>query len=173
MESLQTVLKSQYHAALAMLRQAIEACPEEMWLSKEHPNSFWQIAYHTLFFAHLYMQPNYAAFSPWEHHQSEAQHADGIGGTPDPNSNLPLIPAPYSKAEVLDYWNVCEQMVDKAIDVLDLQSSESGFDWYKMSKLEHQFVNIRHIQHHVAQLGDRLRSSANIGIKWVGGVRAK
>jgi hypothetical protein len=64
-------------------------------------------------------------------------------------------------------------MVDKAIDVLDLQSSESGFDWYKMSKLEHQFVNIRHIQHHVAQLGDRLRSSANIGIKWVGGVRAK
>jgi len=38
-----------------------------------------------------------------------------------------------------------------------------------MSKLEHQFVNIRHIQHHGAQLADRLRSAANIGIRWVGG----
>jgi hypothetical protein len=38
-----------------------------------------------------------------------------------------------------------------------------------MSKLEHQFVNIRHIQLHGAQLADRLRSAADIGIKWVGG----
>jgi len=172
METLKSILKSQYHATLAMLRQAIEACPDEMWLSKEHPNSFWQIAYHTLFYAHFYIQPNETAFSPWEH-QSEAQHPDAIGGPPDPHSNLPLIPAPYSKAEVLDYWSICERMVDNAIDVLDLESQQSGFPWYKMPKLEHQIVNIRHIQHHVAQLGDRLRSSANIGVKWVGGVRTK
>ena len=37
--------------------------------------------------------------------------------------------------------------------------------------LEHQIVNIRHIEHHTAQLADRLRSSAGIGIQWVGARR--
>jgi hypothetical protein len=46
-------------------------------------------------------------------------------------------------------------------------TSRSGFSWYRMSKLEHQFVNLRHIQHHAAQLADRLRSAAGVGIKWV------
>ena len=55
------------------------------------------------------------------------------------------------------------------MDALDLNSTESGFSWYRMSKLEHQLVNIRHIQHHGAQLADRLRSAADIGISWVGG----
>ena len=32
-----------------------------------------------------------------------------------------------------------------------------------MSKLEHQLVNLRHIQHHAAQLADRLRSAAMSG----------
>jgi hypothetical protein len=50
---------------------------------------------------------------------------------------------------------------------LDLDANESGFSWYRMSKLEHQFVNIRHIQHHAAQLIDRVRSAADVGIRWV------
>ena len=49
---LRSVLKSQYHASLAMLRQALERCPEDLWYSQEQVNSFWQTAYHTLFFAH-------------------------------------------------------------------------------------------------------------------------
>jgi hypothetical protein len=59
-------------------------------------------------------------------------------------------------------------MVDSAVDALDLQSQESGFRWYKVSKLEHQFINIRHIQHHAGQLADRLRLSDGIAIRWVG-----
>ena len=58
-------------------------------------------------------------------------------------------------------------MIDDAVDVLDLDATESGFSWYRMSKLEHQFVNIRHIQHHAAQLIDRVRSVADVGIRWV------
>jgi hypothetical protein len=30
---LRTVLKSQYHASLAMLREAVERCPPEEWVS--------------------------------------------------------------------------------------------------------------------------------------------
>jgi hypothetical protein len=33
-----------------------------------------------------------------------------------------------------------------------------------MPKLEHWMVNIRHIQHHTAQLEDRLRARAGLGI---------
>jgi hypothetical protein len=150
--NLQTVLKSQYHAALVMLREAIARCPDEEWLSRDHKNAFWQVAYHVLFFTHLYLQPNEAAFVPWGQHRGDD---DGTKGEP------------YSKQQVLEYWSFVDQAVDIAIDSLDLESPESGFWWYKMSKLEHQLVNIRHVQHHGAQLADRLRRAADIGVKWV------
>jgi hypothetical protein len=149
---LRTVLKSQYHAALAMLREAIERCPPEEWVGTAHKNACWQLSYHTLFYTHLYLQRDEAAFRPWEHQRGEA---DGVEGEP------------YTQAQVLEYWKFCDWMVDEAVDALDLDRTETGFSWYRMSKLEHQFVNIRHIQHHGAQLIDRVRSAADVGISWV------
>lgn len=171
--SLKAALKSQYHASLAMLRQAIERCPETLWYSKEQVNAFWQTAYHTLFFAHLYLQPDAAAFRPWENHQGQVQYEDAIAGPGDPNSGLPLIPEPYSREQVLEYWAVCDEMVDAAVDALDLSSPESGFSWYKIPKLEHQIVNIRHIQLGAAQLAARLRAKLNVGLDWVGAGRGE
>ena len=168
-DAFKLVLKSQYHACLAMLGDAIQRCPDDVWLATDHKNAFWQIAYHTLFFAHAYLQPSKEAFRPWAHQQNDVQYEDAIPGAPDPNSALPLIPKPYTKAQVLEYWKFCDEMVDTAVDKLDLESPQSGFPRYKMSKLEHQLVNLRHIQHHEAQLADRLRSAADIGIKWVRG----
>ncbi len=135
-----------------MLRNAIERCPTGEWLSSDHKNAFWQISYHALFFAHLYLQPDEAAFRIWEKHHGDG---DGVAG------------APYTQGEVLEYWAFCDRMVDDAIDALDLDRPDSGFSWYRMSKLEHQFVNIRHIQHHAGQLIDRVRSVAHVGIHWV------
>jgi hypothetical protein len=167
-ELLRTVLKSQYHASLAMLRQAVENCPADLWYSTDQLNSYWQIVYHTLFFAHMYLQPNEAAFRPWKNHQRNVQNDDGLTRPPDPSSSLPLIPDPYTKEQVLEYWRVCDAMVDPAVDVLDLLSPDSGFSWYKGTKLEHQFVNIRHIQHGAAQLAARLRATLNVGLDWIG-----
>ena len=166
-ETLRLVLKSQYHAALAMLHETLERCPPDLWSSTEHRNAFWQGAYHTLYFTHLYVQPNEAAFKPWEH-QQPAQYEDGIAAAPIPDSTLPLIPSPYTREEVLAYWKVCDQMIDRAVDALNLQDPSSGFSWYEVSKFEHQIISIRHIQHHTAQLADRLRAAADVGIKWVG-----
>src|SRR5262245_55571959 len=165
---LRTVLKSQYHASLAMLRQTIEKCPDDLWYSKDQINAFWQTAYHTLFFTHLYLQPNDAAFKPWKHHQANVQYEDAIAGKRDPNSTLPLLPEPYTREQVLEYWVFCDGMVNEADDALDLLSLESGFYWYKVSKLEHQIINIRHIQIGAAQLAARLRATLNIGLEWVG-----
>jgi hypothetical protein len=165
---LKEVLKSQYHAALAMLRSAVDECTERLWYDATPANAFWQLAYHTLFFAHLYLQRDEAAFAPWSKHQRDVQHPDGIPGKPDPDSTQPLLPAPYSKADVLEYATFCDAIVDEAVDGLDLESPTSGFRWYRMSKLEHQLVNLRHIQHHAAQLADRIRADRNVGIRWVG-----
>jgi hypothetical protein len=167
-DTLRRVLKSQYHACLAMLREPVERCPDDLWEDPTARNAFWQVAYHTLYIAHLYLMPEEAAFRPWEKQQSEVQHPDGIAGPADPDSPLPLIPEPYTRAQVLAYWDVVDGMVDGAVDAIDLAQPTSGFHWYRMSKLEHQFVNLRHIQHHAAQLADRIRAALDIGTRWVG-----
>ena len=155
--ALRSALKSQYHAALAMLRAAIRRCPDDLWTSSRgHANPFWRIAYHTLYYTHLYLQPNNRAFRPWEHHQRGIQLMD----------KPPKTGRPYTKAEVLAYWSICKSMVDDAVDALDLNDPQSGFSWYKVPKVEHQIVNIRHIQYHQAQLADRLRAATGAGVNW-------
>ena len=116
-DALRTVLKSQYHAALAMLKNAIEKCPHDLWQGSGHTNECWQVAYHVLFFAHMYSQPNEAAFRPWKHHVANVQYQDGIAGPPDPKSTLPLLAEPYPKEQVLEYWAFVDAMIDAAVDV--------------------------------------------------------
>jgi hypothetical protein len=172
-ELLSSTLKSQYHASLAMLRQSVELYPQLEWSSTAYQTRVWQLAYHTLFFTHLYLQPKEADFRPWTKHQSKVQYPDGIPGPSDPNSSLPLGPKMYSKEEILEYLDFCDQMVDATVDKNNLSSMDSGFSWYKVSKLEHQLINIRHIQHGAAQIADRLRFIADKGVDWVGARRAK
>lgn len=170
-ETLRATLKSQYHAALAMLRHGIELCPASVWTGSEHTNAPWQIAYHTLFFTHLYVQIDEAAFRPWAKHRADNQYPDAIPGPADPDSRLPLLPEPYTKAEVMEYWRFCDDMIDGAVDAMDIHAPASGFSWYKVSKLEHQLINLRHIQHGAAQVADRVRAATGAGVDWVGARR--
>ncbi|MBI3946259.1 MAG: DinB family protein [Armatimonadetes bacterium] len=157
-------LKSQYHAALAMLRQAIERCPDDLWTAGEHPRAFWRIAYHALFYTHLYLQPNHDAFRPWEEHRDDCQFLDAV---PWPPHAQPPEVAPYAREQLLAYWRFCDEMIDAGVDRVDLDAPESGFPWYRMPKLDHQMVNIRHIQQHVGQLAERL-IPAGADPDWIG-----
>ncbi len=161
-------LKRQYHAALAMLREAVELCPDELWLDATPRNACWQHAYHVLFYTHFYMMDTPDDFVPWVEHQAQVQNPDGIPGPPDPNSELPHMPTPYTREQVLAYCEFCDTRVDERVNDMDLASSESGFFWYPIPKLEHQLVNIRHIQHHAAQIADRLRNTCDLGVNWAG-----
>lgn len=167
-EALKSSLASQYRAALRMLREAIDRCPDEVWYDDSPCNAFWQVAYHTLFFAHLYMQVDEAAFVPFRGHQARVQHPDGFRGPADPGSPLPLLPDPYSRGHVLDYCDFCIEQVEGALGEMDLGATGCGFYWYPIGKFEHQLVNIRHIQHGAAQLADRLRAACDHGVKWHG-----
>lgn len=166
--ALRAALTSQYHAALAMLRECIERCPEDLWYDETPTNAYWQVAYHALFITHLYLQPDEAAFHPWDGHQAEVQHPDGIAGPADPNDPRPLLPEPYTKSQALAYCDWCRARVDDLVAALDLTDAASGFSWYPIPKLEHQLVNLRHLQHHGAQLADRLRADAGLAVRWVG-----
>ncbi|HLW48652.1 MAG TPA: DinB family protein [bacterium] len=169
-DNLRAILKSQYHAALAMLRAAITRCPEHLWTAGDgHANPYWRLAYHTLYYTHLYLQPDLQAFHPWTHHRRGIQRTARNPGSgprrPSPR-RPPGAEPPYTKADVLAYWRICDGLVDNAVDTLDLGNPHSGFSWYPLSKLEHQIINLRHIQHHAAQLTDRLRAATGAGINW-------
>lgn len=158
-------LKSQYHAALAMLRETIERCPEDLWTAGEHPRTYWRLAYHALFYTHLYLEPGEEAFRPWDGHRPNVNFTDRL---PWPPHEMPEVVEPYTRAQLMEYWRVCDGMVDGAVDSLDLDAQECGFPWYpRTPKLDHQINNIRHIQHHAAQLAETL-GAAGVDVEWVG-----
>jgi hypothetical protein len=160
-----SALKSQYHAALKTLREVIEKCPDAMWDDPaDGAARFWRVGYHTLFFCHFYLQQRQEDFTPWARHREEAQFIAIVPREERP----PHACEPFTRGDLLEYLHDCDGMVDACVDALDLSAPQCGFPWYKMPTLEHQIVNIRHIQHHAAALSSRLRRSAGIAIQWFG-----
>lgn len=158
-----TVLLAQYNAALDMLAQTIDACPDAIWFDDEAPNRFWQVAFHALFYVHLYAQPTVEAFEPWEHYRLDYEM---LGPPPwEPDKTL-VFDQPYTKDEVLTYLAFCRNELARQIGALDLDAP-SGFHWLPFNKLELQIYNIRHLQQHVGELSGRLLT-AGITINWVG-----
>ena len=159
----EAVLISQYRATLKMFSQAVAQCPESLWLSSAYLNQYWHIAYHALFYTHLYLHPGEAEFRPWAEHRQDCRFLGPAPGLPE---NLPKPSTPYSQAEILDYLAVCNGEVEALVRAVDL-ASPSGFSWLPFSRMELHLYNLRHLQHHTGQLIERLRNAANIGIGWV------
>ena len=157
--NLNAIIISQYLAALEMLKQAVVQCPDDLWNDAAHKNRFWHVAYHALFYAHLYLQPSEADFVPWSKHKAEAVSLEKGEGEE--------TAVPYTQAEVLEYLAFCQQAILETVGKLDLHG-ESGFYWLPFSKLELQFYNIRHIQQHTGELFEQLGQHSGIELHWVG-----
>jgi len=160
------IVKSQYHAALDMLKQVIAVCPEAVWLSTVPQNHFWRVAFHALFYTHLYLQPAEGDFVKWPKHRDQSQF---LGTVPWPPHDQPKIGEPYTKEELLEYLDLVHAEVDARVDALDPDGS-SGFWWLSFDKTELQLYNIRHLQHHTGELSDRL-GNEGIELDWVGARR--
>ena len=76
------IIRSQYLATLEMLKQAIEKCPDAIWDDPADKNRFWHVAYHALFYTHLYLQPSEQDFRPW----AKQRKAHDLSETADPYS---------------------------------------------------------------------------------------
>jgi hypothetical protein len=149
-------IESQYHAALSMLQQSIKNCPEHVWFDAKPVNKYWQVAFHVLFYTHLYLQPSESVFARWSKHRGESQ-----------SLGKPSSVEPYTQADMLEYLVFCREQVDQQVPVLDLAGA-SGFHWLPFNKLELQFYNIRHIMQHTGELSGRLFEQEGIEINWVG-----
>lgn len=157
MMDVKDAIKGQYHAAFRMLRECIEVCPDELWVAGDFPREFWKIAYHTIFYGHLYMGQNEAAFKEWRKHDYKATELWA-------EDAIPL--EPFSKEEVLEYLDEVRATINETVESLDLDTDDPGFHWYKnINKLEHELLSIRHIQGHVGQLSERL-FAAGIETTW-------
>jgi hypothetical protein len=158
--NLPKVIISQYQASLEMLKQTINRCPAELWSNPGDQTQFWRIAYHALFYTHLYLQDSAQTFTPWIKHCEDYQL---LG----PLDALPRIGEPYDQATVLEYLAFCQQQVTEKVAGLK-PDAPSGFDWLPFDKLELQLYTIRHLQQHAGELMERLGTRAGVMIDWVG-----
>lgn len=159
---IRSILQSQFHASLDMFERAVVDCPDELWGRDTDTNRTWQLAYHTLFFVHLYLQPTEADFVPREGHRDRYVDMGGdLEGDDEPLGD------PVSKASVLEYLTFCRQELDRRIASVDL-AAESGFSWLPMTKLELQIYSIRHVMQHTGELFERRAASDGVELPWVG-----
>lgn len=153
------ILWNQFGASLDMLQNAIEMCPNERW---DAPSNFWYITYHTLFFTDYYSTLKADEFQPPA--PFTLSEFDPTGKMPD---------RVYSKEEMLNYLKYGRDKSRKLILNLTEKTAAMRFvnEYKNYSILETIIYNMRHIQHHAAQLNLLLRQNINDAPRWVSQVR--
>ncbi|MEZ4676625.1 MAG: DinB family protein [Caldilineaceae bacterium] len=157
-------IQSQFLAALAMLEQSVIRCPDALWDDPNDKTKFWHIAYHALFYTHLYLQQTEADFRVWQKHRESYEL---MGPTPWPPHTKPEIGEPYQKTDILEYIEFCRAEITRGLAQTDL-SAPSGFSWLPFTKFELQIYSIRHLQQHTGELMERLGVRVGVDVDWVG-----
>jgi len=154
-ENFKTILWQQFGAAIDMLENALTACPDKLW---NDGSKFWYIGYHTLFYLDYYLSDSPVNFLP-----------------PAPFSFSELDPTHtrperiYTKEELLTYLEYGRQKCHHLIASLTTEKAAQRFinEYRNYSILEILLYNMRHVQHHAAQLNLLLRQATNDAPKWV------
>jgi uncharacterized damage-inducible protein DinB len=152
------VIQRQFHAALDMLANAMEACPDSVWAGQGR-GAFWYLAFHVLFFVDLYL-------SPEDESQFRPPAPFGVGELEDEV----VVPEPaYSKDELLGYWEHCRKKLDAVMAGMTEEwiAEACPFTYRAMSNGELLLYNMRHVQHHAAQLNLLLRQRTDSAPTWV------
>lgn len=145
----------QFGASMEMLEGAIRLCPAELWDTEK---KFWYIAYHTLFYLNYYLTPDPENFQP--PHPFTLSEFDPNGAMPDRT---------YTQRELLDYLKFCRfNFSDLMLNFTEERANARWVDKYKnFSILEILLYNMRHVQHHAAQLNLILRQEIDNAPDWI------
>jgi hypothetical protein len=146
-------IQSQFLAALEMLRQAIETCPDPLWEDPAYPNMFARVVAHVLFYTHFYLCPGQDHFKPWAKHRKDMEQMK-------PGCE------PFTRVDMLEYLALVRQEVTEKVPSIDLESP-SGFHWLPFNRLELHLYNLRHIQQHTGELYERLGAAGYADLGWV------
>jgi hypothetical protein len=165
LDTFKQLLANQYEAALCTLNTCIDRCPETAWDARVGNHAFCQVAFHALFYADLYLGPNEGSFRQQPFHRGNEHF---FGDYEEFEDRAPR--ALYDKMSISRYVEHCRKKASEVIasETADSLNARSGFEWQKFSRAEVHVQNIRHIQHHAAQLSLRLRLDAGQDIPWVG-----
>lgn len=152
------IILSQYGAALESLRRAIEACPDDMWFDQDREPQFWYIPYHTLFFFDYYLSESPDGFAPPEPFTLEELDPRGI-----------IPEKPFKKEEMYRYIDHCHGKARDRIRGMSVDSARESANFLQgdLSNGELLIYNLRHVQHHAAQLNLLLRQEGVPPPKWV------
>lgn len=153
-----TTLWQQFGASIDMLENALLACPGEVWEDRSRQPEFWYLVYHTLFWLDLYLSGSAEGFSP-----------------PGPFTLCELDPAGplpervYTKDELRSYLGRCREKCRATIEALteEKAGARCPFGWGELGFAELLLYNMRHVQHHAAQLNLILRQRIDTAPGWV------
>lgn len=166
LDTLKELLAHQFEASLSTLNLAVARCPDASWNERVAKWRFCQAAFHAVFFADVYLQPS----DDVEAVKRQPFHVEHAGDFRDYEEmeDRPQVLL-YEKAFVLSYLRHVRRKAQETIarESAGVLAGPSGFRWRNCSRAELHIYNIRHIQHHAAQLSLRLRLDANIDIPWV------
>lgn len=99
--------------------------------------------------------------------ENAIEGAESLGGYQDwenPEEGV-IVEGFHTKEELLSFISQLEDELISAINGLPLEDP-SGFEWYPYSRLELHVNSIRHIQHHTAQIIERLKAKGITGFPW-------
>ena len=165
-ELFKSITASQYLAALATLDQSIEGASDEIWAANHIDTAVDQVVFHTLFYTELYLGRGMGGFRSQQFHQDTVDMFRDYEELEENGVNHH-----YTKAMCKEYMKHC---LRKAHDIMESETEttlrgESGFHWRKCTRAELHIYNIRHIQHHAAQLGLRNQLIGGAPLNWVSG----
>lgn len=164
-ETFKRLIASQFEASLCTLAHGIERCPAELWNARVAKYPFNQVAFHTVFFADYYLGPNAESF------QRQLFHLANPLLFGDYEQLQDREPASvYERSQIKSYLEFCRNKAAATIAAEDEVSlnAPANFARRNFKRAELHVYNIRHIQHHAAQMILRLRLDSDVDIPWIG-----
>ena len=152
------LLWEQLGAGIDTMENAIRACPEKVWGDRSRRPEYWYLVYHALFFLDLYLSDSVEGFAPPP--PFTLSEMDPSGVMPD---------RVYTQAELLKYL---EHSREKARDRIRSLTDEKARQHCKYGSVDGTVAdlllyNLRHLQHHAAQLNLILRQTIDSAPHWV------
>lgn len=154
-----TSLWRQFGAAIDMLENAMRACPDDLWGDRSRHHEFWYVVYHTLFWLDYYLSETPEGFAPPAPFTLDEMDPAGV-----------LPERVYEKDLLLTYLAHGRAKCRATIGALTDERARrpSGFERLGLTVGELHLYNMRHVQHHTAQLNLILRQTIDDAPRWVG-----
>ena len=164
LDTYKRLIVGQFEATFCTLKLCIDRCPDASWHEPVVNYKYCQAMFHALFYGDLYLGLNVAALRQQSFHQ---EHKELFGDYEELEDRLPA--SVYEKNQLLTYVQHCRNKSSEvmASETVETLNEVSGFEWLPFSRAEVHVYNIRHLQHHAAQLSMRLRIDHGEDVPWV------